>query len=100
MGTNVVSLPDRMERQWRVYESNIQELMRENGIDADVGKVALARVKPIYLRCAKSHAIPHVSDPEAVLQEVNRWASQLGTGLLMEIILREVALINLRGEGS
>lgn len=98
MCAEVIQLPDTMERQWRVYESAIQKLMRESGIDAEVGKVALGRVKPIYLRCATPLAIPHVSDPEAVLKQINSWASQLGTGLLVEIILREVALINLRKE--
>lgn len=100
MSAEIVQLPDTMERQWRVYETALQKLMRKNGIDAEVAKTALSTVKQIYLRCATPHDIPKVSDPEAILLEVNRWVSRLGTDLLTEIIVREVALINLRGEGG
>jgi len=100
MNAEIVQMPDTMHRQWRVYEAGFQELMRANGIDAEVAKIALDRLKPIYLRYSAPHAIQESSDPEAVLKQVNIWASQLATGLMTEIILREIALINLRGKGG
>jgi hypothetical protein len=100
MGSEVVHLPDTMHRQWRVYEARLQELMQENGIDAEIAKIALARIKPIYLRCVTPLPLSDVSDAEAVLKQINSWVSQLGTGLLLEIILREAELIRLRREGG
>lgn len=100
MSAELFRMPDTMHRQWRVYEARLHEIMRANGTDAEVAKIALERIKPIYLRCATPLPLPDVSDTETVLKQVNSWVSQLGTGLMTEIIVREVELINLRGKGG
>lgn len=86
-----------MELQWREYETALQKLMRENGVDAETSKEVLGRVKPIYLRCARPLDVPNMSG-EMFLFEINRWVSRLSADLLTEIVVRELVLINLRGK--
>lgn len=100
MDAEIIQLPTTMERQWRVYEIALQKLMRENGVDAETSKAVLDRVKPIYLRCATPHEIPQGSSPEIVLWEINQWVNRVSTDLLTEIVVRELALINLRGKAG
>jgi hypothetical protein len=87
-----------MQRQWRVYEATLRRELGAVGVEPDVADVALERIKPIYLRHAKPNEIPNVVSPDELLRLINDWVKQLGNGLLMEILVREIQLINLRGE--
>lgn len=97
---NVTQLPDPMQRQWRVFEALLRRELGAVGVDPDVADVALERIKPIYLRHAKPSEIPDGASPEEQLKAFNDWVTQFGTGMLLEILIREIQLINLRGEGG
>lgn len=96
----VIQLPDSMQRQWRVFEALLRRELGAVGVDPDVADVALERIKPIYLRHAKPNPIPEDASPEEQLRAFNDWVTQFGTGMLLEIMIREIQLINLRGEGG
>ncbi len=97
---NVVQLPDSMQRQWRVFEGPLRRGLDVAGVAPDVADVALERIKPLYLRHAKPNPIPEDASPEEQLKAINDWVTQFGGGLLLEILIREIQLINLRGEGG
>ena len=96
----VAQLPDSMQRQWRVFEALLRRELGAVGVDPDVADVALERIKPLYLQHAKPNPIPEDASPEEQLKAINDWATQFGGGLLLEILIREIQLINLRGEGG
>lgn len=102
MEAKVISLPDRMERQWRVYETGLRTRMKESGIDSTMAEYALARLKPVYMRYSLVRVveIPAEASPDQAVKIVNDWLSQLGSGLMLEILLRDVELYRLRGEGG
>lgn len=95
---NVTQLPDSMQRQWRVFEALLRRELGAVGVDPAVSDVALERIKPLYLRHAKPSEIPDGASPEEQLKAFNDWVTQFGAGLLLEILIREIQLINLRGE--
>lgn len=97
---NVVQLPDSMQRQWWVFETLLRRELGAAGVDPDVADLALERVKPLYLRHAKPDPIPEGASPEEQLKAINDWVTQFGGFLLLEILIREIQLINLRGEGG
>lgn len=96
----VIELPDSMQRQWRVFEAMLRRELSAAGVDPDVADVALERIKPIYLRHAKPNEIPNGASPEEQMKAINDWVTQFGGGMLLEILIREIQLINLRGEGG
>ncbi len=101
MSTNkVIELPDSMQRQWRVFEALLRREMGAAGVDPAVSDIALERIKPLYLRHAKPNDIPDGASPEEKLKAINDWVTQFGGSLLLEILIREIQLINLRGEGG
>lgn len=97
---NVIQLPDSMQRQWRVYEDVLRRELGAIGVDSAVSGVALERVKPLYLHHAKPKEIPEGASRDEQLKVVNEWVSQFGSGLLMEVLIREIQLIYMRGEGG
>lgn len=96
----VIQLPDSMQRQWRVFEALLRRELGAAGVDPDVSDVALERIKPLYLKHAKPNPIPEDASPEEQLKAINDWVTQFGGGLLLEILIREIQLINLRGDGG
>lgn len=96
----VIELPDSMQRQWRVFEALLRRELGAVGVDHDVADAALGRIKPLYLRHAKPNEIPDGASPDEQLKAINDWVTQFGCGLLLEILIREIQLINLRGEGG
>lgn len=96
----VIELPDSMQRQWRVFEAMLRRELGAAGVDPAVSDIALDRIKPLYLRHAKPNEIPEGASPDEQLKAINDWVTQFGTGLLLEILIREIQLINLRGEGG
>lgn len=97
---NVIRLPDSMQRQWLVFEGILRRELGAAGVDPDVADAALERIKPLYLRHAKPNDIPDGASPEERLKAINDWVTQFGGGLLLEILIREIQLINLRGTGG
>ncbi len=94
----VIQLPDSMQRQWRVFEALLRRELGAAGVDHTIADLALERVKPLYLRHAKPNPIPEGASPEEQLKAINDWVTQFGGFLLLEILIREIELINLRGK--
>lgn len=95
---NVVHLPDTRPYQWRLFETMLRHELATISIDSAVSDIALENIKQIYQRHAKPNEMPDASSPEELLRTFNTWVTRLGCGLLIEILIREVELINLRGE--
>jgi hypothetical protein len=98
--SNVVQLPDPMHRQWRVFEDMLRQELGAVGADSAVSELALARIKPIYLKHSKPREIPVGASREEQFQAINEWVTQLCGFLLLEVLIREIQLISLRGEGD
>lgn len=97
---NVIQLPDTMHRQWRVFEDLLRQELVANGADPAVSELALARIKPLYLKHSKPREIHAGASREEQFQAINEWVTQLGGFLLLEVLIREIQLISLRGEGG
>jgi len=97
---NVIQLPDSMPRQWRVFEDLLRRELDTIGADPAVSELALARLKPLYLKHSKPREIPAGASRDEQLQAINEWVTQLAGFLLLEVLIREIQLIRLRGEGG
>lgn len=95
---NVVALPDSMERQWRLFEQELKELMQSSGCDANEINYVFEQVKPIYLEYAKPNCFS--GNPEKLLEELNFWVRKQTFGFLNIIIAKEVELYRLRGKAN
>lgn len=98
---NIVRLPDSMRRQWRAMEPEFCAWLTGLGYTEAEAAIAVERLKGVYLR----HAIPKRvtigrDDVEGGIAEVEGWVKQLATGLLIEVLIREIELIGLRGLGN
>lgn len=96
--TNVVFLPDSMQRQWRLFEQELKEAMQFSGSDANEINYVIEQVKPIYLEYAKPNCFS--GDHEKVLEEFNTWVRKQTSGFLNIIIFKEIELYRLRGKAN
>lgn len=98
---NVVTLPDSMQRQWRVYELGLGDHLRKYGCAADEVAHVLESLKPVFLQYATQNLTTTVNpaDPGAVVRELNAWVHGIVSGLLEEVAAREVRLYRLGSTG-
>lgn len=97
---NVVRLPDSVRRQWRTLEPEFYDGLRGMGCTDAEATIAVERLKAVYLKYAMSKRVTiNPGDAEGAIAEVEGWVKQLSTGLMFEVLMREVELIRLRGEG-
>jgi hypothetical protein len=94
---NVVSLPESMERQWQLFANELRRQFVRKGADPEMIEAILARVRPVYMSHVKPTQIPDGADLETVIKLLNQWVFEFGSGLLMEIVVREIELFRLRG---
>lgn len=92
--TNVVELPDSMQRQWRVYEKMLDDFMRAHGSGAGEIAHVLRNVKPVFLQYATQNLSAPLdpADPDAVVRQLNAWVQGIVCGLLEEVVAREIRL--------
>jgi hypothetical protein len=97
--SNVIRLPDRMERQWHVFEGRLREKLSGEGCPADVADAALQNLRIVYLEYARNDRILiHSGDHrDGGLTAINEWVGGLCMGLLGAVLMREIELILLRG---
>ncbi|MBU1223097.1 MAG: hypothetical protein KKA22_12930 [Gammaproteobacteria bacterium] len=97
--SEVFIFPDRMERQWRVFEADTRGALADLGCDRDTVDATARNLKPVFMKHARDESFTVVPDNrEAAVAAVNAWVKGLVTGLLVEVALREAELILLRGE--
>ena len=99
MNTNIISLPDSMQRQWRVYERGLGHHMRQNGAGTDEISHVLEALKPVFLRYATQNLSATIdpTNPEAAVMQLNAWVHGIVGGLLEEVAAREIQLFRLEG---
>lgn len=95
--SNVHHLPDPMQRQWRVIETTLREVMQEQTYAPDEIAHVCEQLKPVYLRYSVEKTFSTAEGAEAVIQELNDWVHRQIAGLLMELAAREIELYRLRG---
>jgi hypothetical protein len=99
--SEVFIFPDRMERQWRVFEADMRSALADLGCDRDTVNATARNLKPVFMRHAREERFSiDQSSPEAGLAALNDWVRRLATGLLVEVALREAELYRLRGAVS
>lgn len=98
--SNVVEFPDPGVRAWSVLERGMSRiLIEEEGYPATEVAQALAVLRPIYLQYAHTErcdSLEGMTGEEAV-QAINAWATRIFTGLMGEVLRREMELSRLRG---
>lgn len=95
--SNVHHLPDPMQRQWRVFDETLREIMQTEAYVPDEIAHVCEQLKPVYLRYAAGKSFCTSKGGETVVQELNDWIHGQITGLLVELAAREVELYRLRG---
>lgn len=101
--SEVFKFPDRMERQWKVFEAGMRSGLADLGCDSDMVDITARNLKPVFMRFARDSEKGFTVMPggqEATLAAIDAWIKRLVTGLLVEIALREAELVALRGEGN
>lgn len=94
--SNIVQLPDSMQRQWRIFESALQDWLKSEGCSQQEIAHSCEKLKPIYLKFAQPKQFS--GDPEKILLEFNDWVQDQTFGLLATVAVRDVELFRLRGE--
>lgn len=96
----VHDFPDSMERAWREFAEALRaELGRADGITSPEVEHAVLAVKPAYLNATKPKPITFdPNDREAAVNDLNAWFFQVTHLLLLELAIREVMLVRLRGD--
>ncbi len=89
----VIDFPETMQRQWRVFETDLLGVMQQIGLPPDEVAHLLATLKPIYLRWARPGVFSGSGDE--VVSQLNTLVHSLTSGLLLEIMTREVNLYRL-----
>ncbi len=99
--SNVIQLPDSMQRQWREMEAALRPVFQQLWDASNDEQDALcAALKPIFLKYAKPLDIAvSQGNPDEAISELQAWVFQLANGLMSEIARREMMLIRL-GSGS
>jgi hypothetical protein len=96
--SNVVKLPDSMQRSWRVFEGDLRQQLALGGCSRAEIEHTVQTLKPIFLSEAMSRDVVVAGlDPDDAVKVVNAWVRVLVSGLLAQIALREVELFRLRG---
>ncbi len=93
---NVVTFPDRMHRQWKVFEDMFNESFHDSAVGEQESALALENLKPIFLRYARAEPAQLTCDPEDVLRDLNAYVFRLAGGLMIEILTRQIELQRLR----
>lgn len=91
---NVIGFPETMTRQWHIFERVIGDVLADLGLPDDEITHALSVIRPIYLRFGKPENFKGTTAEEAV-DSLNRWVQQLTSGLLLEVVSRELELYRL-----
>lgn len=98
---NVVRLPDSMRRQWRAMEPELCSWLIGLGYTEAEAALSVNGIKGVYLRYATPKRVTiRRNDAEGGIADIEGWVKQLAIGLLMEVLMREVELIRLRGLGN
>lgn len=93
--STVTYLPERGNRQWRIFEETMTAMLADTCSDDELAQ-AFAKVKPAFL-FAFQPCISAGETVEGLLKSVNDWAYTIMTRLLMQLMRTEVELIRLRG---
>lgn len=95
---NVIQLPEPASRQWRTVEPEFYDLLRGMGCTDAESAIAVERLKAVYLKYSMSRRVTIDPGDVGVIAEMEDWVRRLVTGLMFEVLVREVELLRLRGE--
>jgi hypothetical protein len=89
----IFTLPDTMNRQWRVFADDLRAQARAGGATHAETEHAVSVVQPLFLRYGtpKAPDVAGLSGDDAVAS-VNAWARDLVGGIMTELIAREIEL--------
>lgn len=97
--SNVIRLPDRPVREWKIFESEISRFLLESGATDSEAQHVCMRIRPAFLRLAASNDMGiEVTTGEGAVNAVNAYFHKVTCGLLDE--LAALALENHRLGGG
>ncbi len=97
----IIHLPDSKHRQWRTLEPEYYAGLLASGYSEEETAAGVAKLKEVFLKYEMSKRV--ILDPNNIAKseaEIESWLKPLVIGLMYEILMREIELINLRGEGG
>lgn len=98
---NVVQLPDSKHRQWRSLEPEYYAGLLATGYTEAETAACVSRLKGVFLKYDMAKRVTLNPDDIAGSEaEIEDWLKPLVTGLMHEILMREIELFRLRGEGG
>lgn len=97
--TNIIKLPNRPVRKWKVFEGDLSKFMRANGASEGEVQHVCSRIRPAFISVAADNPfIVESTTPEKAVQAVNAFFHKVTTELLDEIAA--LALENYRLGGG
>lgn len=98
---NVVRLPDSKHRHWLTLEPEYHAGLLATGYTEAETLTCVARLKDVFMKYEPAKRV--TLNPNDIAQseaEIERWLKPLVAGLLHEVLMREIQLYRLRGEGG
>jgi hypothetical protein len=95
----ITHLPDSKHRQWRDLEPEYYAGLLATGYTEAETAACVARLKEVFLKYDMAKRVTLNPDDIAGSEaEIEGWLKPLVTGLMYEILMREIELYRLRGE--
>ncbi len=92
MTGTIIEFPETMQRQWRVFERDVSAMLAQLGHAPDVIEHAMGKLKPAYLKYARPESFS--GSPDEVVEALNTWHHRIVSGLMVEVVLRDITLFN------
>ncbi len=93
----IVQLPDSKHRHWRALEPEYYAGLLATGYSEEEATAGVGKLKEVFMRydMAKRLTI-NPADIPGTEAEIEAWLKPLVTGLMHEILMREIELFRLR----
>lgn len=81
-------------------EPTFHAVLADAGCTHDEATNSVARLKDVFLKHSATKSMAAPDECKGALLELRDWYTQMMSGLMFEILMREVELYRLRGEGG
>lgn len=96
--SNVVQLPDSMHREWRACAQALHDGLVGMGCTDAEAVACVPRLRDIFMKYGAPKTVGiNVHDVDASQAAIEGWINPMVTGLMCELLIREVKLYRLRG---
>lgn len=97
----IIHLPDSKHRQWRTLEPEYYAGLLAAGYSEEEATAGVGKLKEVFLKYPMEKRVTlNPDDVKGSEAEIEGWVHKLVIGLMYEILMREIELYRLRGEGG